>query len=218
MFVYVSCTNLETTTQNDFPVTINLDLSKAVENSMNLSEISERVEYIPLQSTDSSLIGDFSRFVITQDNFFIVHNASVLTFDKYGKFKNSLFRVGNGPGEANAYCLTVDENAENVYVYDHKINDVKVYSFHGQYLKTINKSIRPPGSWIYSIGFFNNNLFVQTTQRPMAKYLYSCIDLATDSIRVLYKNYRKHNKPDENKITYSPYDYHYQITDSTNII
>lgn len=217
VFAFLSCTNIKKPAHEKiiFPITVNLNLSEAIEDSMNLSEIAEKVEYIPLQTTDSSLMGYFWNFAITKDYFFIVNELSVLTFDKYGKYINSLFRIGSGPGEANAYCIAVDEDGGKVFVYDHVIGNVKIYDFHGKYIKTIKKSIRPPGSWGYSIGFFNNNLFVQTTQRPFIKYLYSCFNLANDSIRILCKNYRSYNKTQEGKTPYSPYDYHYQITDST---
>ena len=217
VFAFISCTNIEKPAHEKiiFPITVNLNLSEAIEDSMNLSEIADKVEYIPLQTTDSSLMGYFWNFAITKDYFFIVNELSVLTFDKYGKYINSLFRIGSGPGEAHAYCIAVDEDGGKVFVYDHVIGNVKIYDFHGKYIKTIKKSIRPPGSWGYSIGFFNNNLFVQTTQRPFIKYLYSCFNLANDSIRILCKNYRSYNKTQEGKTPYSPYDYHYQITDST---
>ena len=217
VIAFISCTNIEKPIPGkiDFPITVNLNLSEVIEDSMNLSEIADKVEYIPLQTTDSSLMGYFWNFAITKDYFFIINELSVLTFDKYGKYINSLFRIGSGPGEAHAYCIAVDEDGGKVFVYDHVIGNVKIYDFHGKYIKTIKKSIRPPGSWGYSIGFFNNNLFVQTTQRPFIKYLYSCFNLANDSIRILCKNYRSYNKTQEGKTPYSPYDYHYQITDST---
>jgi hypothetical protein len=217
LFTFVSCINREKPTPEKFnlPKTIHLELSDAITDSMNLSEIATKVEYIPLQTNDSALMGYFWDFAITKDYFFIKNELSVLTYDKYGNYVNSLFRVGIGPGEANAYCLTVDEDGERVFVFDHKISNVKIYDFNGTYINTINEPIRPPGSWGYSIGYFKNNLFVQTTQRPLVKYLYSCFDLANDSIRILCKNYRSYNKSQEGKTPYSPYDYHYQITDST---
>jgi len=213
----ISCTSPEkpVTGRIDFPVTINLNLSEAIVDSMNLSEIARKVEYIPLQTTDSSLMGYFWKFAITEDYFFIVNDLSVLIFDEKGNYINRLFTIGSGPGEAAAYCIAVDEHGEKVFVYDHKSSDVKIYDFHGNYIKTMKKSIWPPGTWGYSIGFFNNNLLVHTTQRPHAKYLYSSIDLSSDSIRILCRNYRTYSKSQEGKIPYSPYDYHYQITDST---
>lgn len=214
---FFSCTSTEkpVTEKIDFPVTINLNLSEAVEDSMNLSEIARKVEYIPLQTTDSSLLGYFRKFAITEDYFFIVNDLSVLIFDDEGNYINRLFSIGSGPGEAAAYCIAVDERGERVFVYDHKLSNIKIYDFQGNYIKTMKESIRHPGTWVYSIGFFNNNLLVHTTQRPHAKYLYSSIDLSNDSIRILCRNYRTYSKSQEGKIPYSPYDYHYQITDST---
>jgi hypothetical protein len=217
LFTFVSCTNREKRIPEkiDFPKTLHLDLSDASTDSMNLSEIATKVEYIPLQTTDSALMGYFWDFAITKDYFFIRNELSVLTFDKYGNYVNNLFGVGIGPGEANAYCLTVDEDGKRVFVFDHKIGNVKIYDFTGTYINTIKKPIRPPELWGYSIGYFNNNLFVQTSQRPFVKYLYSCFDLSNDSIRIICKNYRSYDKSQEGKTPITPYDYHYQITDST---
>lgn len=217
VLAFFSCTNREIPTpfKIDFPKTVNLNLSEAIDDLMNLSEIAEKVEYIPLQTTDSALMGYIWNFAITKDYFFIRNELRVLTFDKYGKYINSLFRVGFGPGETNAYCFAVDEDGERVFVFDQRIGNVKIYDFYGTYIKTIKKAIRPSGSWGYSIGYFNGNLLVQTIQRPFVKYLYSCFDLANDSIRILCKNYRDYDKSQEDKTPYSPYDDHYQITDSS---
>lgn len=217
LFTFVSCINREKTKpeKSDFPISIHLDLSAATTDSMNLSEIATKVEYIPLQTTDSSLLGYFENFAITKDYFFIKNEQSVLTYDKNGNYVNSLFRVGIGPGEANADCIAVDEYGRRVFVFDRIIDNVKIYDFNGTYINSINKPVRPPEFLGYSIGFFNNNLFVQTCQRPFVKYLYSCFDLSNDSIRIICKNYRSYDKSQEGKYPITPYDYHYQITDST---
>jgi hypothetical protein len=217
VIIILSITSCRKTTHetHDFPVKINLNLSEAIADSMNLSEIARNIEYIPLQTTDSALLGRFLYFTITRKNFFIKDGLRVLTFDKNGRFVNSLFRVGSGPGEANADYIAVDEAGQKVFVFDQRIRRTKVYDFSGTFIKVINKPIMPPEYLSYSIGFFNNNLLVQTIQRRNVKYLYSCFDLRNDSIRILYKNYKSYNKETEGKIQLSPYDYHYQITDST---
>jgi hypothetical protein len=214
---FISCTGpgKQVAEKIDYPVSINLNLSEAVEDSMHLSEIAREVEYIPLETTDSSIMGYFRNFAITKDYFLIVNELSVQVFDKNGNYINSLFNIGSGPGETAAYCIAVDESGGRVFVYNHKISDVKIYDFHGNYIKTVKQSVRHPGTWVYSIGYLNNNLLVHTTQRPHAKYLYSGIDLSTDSIRILCRNYRTYTKSQENQTPYSPYDYHYQITDTT---
>jgi len=198
-----------------FPKTLTLNLSEAITDSMCLSEIAERIEYIPLQTTDSSVLDNFNYYAVTRDYFFIRKGLDILIFDGNGRFINNLFDIGRGPGETFAGCLAVDESGERIYVYDQRVGDVKIYDFNRKYINTITTPIAPPEYWIYSLGYFNNNLFVHTTQRPFVKYLYSCFDLSNDSIRILCKNYRAYDKSQEGKSPMAPPDYHYQITDSS---
>jgi hypothetical protein len=216
LITLVSCKNngIPQSQKIDFPKTLVLNLSDAITDSMNLSDIAYRIEYIPLETSDSSVMDNFYDYSVAEDYFFIRKELSILKFDKNGRFISSLFNVGRGPGEAFARCLAVDESSEHVYVYDQRLRDIKIYNFNGSYVRTINKPIAPPGYWIYSIGYFNNNLFIHTTQRPKVKYLYSCFDLANDSIRIICKNYREYDKSQIDKNGMAPSDYHYQITDS----
>jgi hypothetical protein len=217
LFTFVSCTNREKPIPEKiaFPKTIHLELSDAITDSMNLSEIATRVDYIPLETTDSSLLHDFTDFSVTRGNFFIKDELRVMVFNNSGKFLRSLFNIGSGPGEANADFFAVDENGQRIFVHDRLINRVKVFDFNGKFIRTIRKPIMEPGYIGFSMGYFNNNLLVQTVQRIHVKYLYSCFDLENDSIHILCKNYRNYTKDNEEKIQYSPLDYQYQVTDSS---
>ncbi len=199
----------------DFPKTIHLNLSESTTDSLSLSDIAEKVEYIPLQSTDSSMMDYFFEFAIAKDYIFIQNGLQILSFNKHGEFMKSLFKVGRGPEEASADCFAVDENGKLIYVLDQISRNIKIYGFDGRYISTSKKSISPTEYWTWSIGFFHDNLFVATAQNPKVKYLYSCFDLKSDSIRVIYKNYRNYNKLQENKTLITPWDYSFQITDST---
>ena len=69
-FMLLSCKNKDSSSsQVDLVKLIKLDLSKARSDSMNLSEIATRIEYIPLERTDQSLIGHVYVFEITDDCF-----------------------------------------------------------------------------------------------------------------------------------------------------
>ena len=69
-FILLSCKNKESSSSLGDPVRlIKLDLSKARSEPMNLSEITTRIEYIPLQITDQSFIGHVYVFEITDDCF-----------------------------------------------------------------------------------------------------------------------------------------------------
>ncbi len=211
----LSCSNNTNESQeNDFPKVIYVNPSEARTDSLNLSEIAAKIEYIPLQTTDSSLISYFSVFAITKDYIFIKNGQSVLTFDKSGNFINSLFKVGRGPGETLASYIAADEINEFVYVLDYRSQDVNIYDFKGYYINTIRKQINSPEHMTWAIGFWDNMLFVSTAQKPNVKYLYSCFDLKTDSIHILYRNYRDYDKSQINKNQITPYDYHYLITES----
>ncbi len=55
---------------------------------MNLSEIATRIEYIPLERTDQSLIGHVYDFEITDDCFFIDFEKDLFRYGSDGKFLN----------------------------------------------------------------------------------------------------------------------------------
>jgi len=217
LFVSISsCTSIEPESHEIvFPKVIRLSPIEANTDSFNLSDIAGKVEYIPLQTTDSSFMDYFYDFTITKDFFFIKNKSGILIYDKWGKYIKSLFTIGRGPEEALTSCLTADETNEFVYVLDNSNKNVKIYDFQGKYINTIRKPINSAEHMTWAIGFWDNKLFVSTAQKPNVKYLYSCFDLETDSIHILYKNYRNYDKSQINKNQITPYDYHYQITDSS---
>ncbi|HRW27679.1 MAG TPA: hypothetical protein P5197_09405, partial [Bacteroidales bacterium] len=67
-FVVLTCKNKDSSSsKGDSVKLIRLDLSKAKNDSMNLSEIATRIEYIPLERTDQSILGHVYDFEITDD-------------------------------------------------------------------------------------------------------------------------------------------------------
>jgi hypothetical protein len=215
--IFISCTHKQKveSPMSDFPKTIHLNLEKASNDSLILSEIAYKIEYIPLETTDISLMGNFYNYASAKEYYFIKDELKIHRFDKNGKFINTLFKVGKGPGEAAARCFTLDELNERIYVLDHFVNDIKIFDYNGKYISSIKKSITPPGDWIKSIGYFNKCLIIPTTQLPISKYLYSYLDLANDSIRIFYKNYHNYLKTQEklNPLVI-PDDFNYLIMDT----
>lgn len=213
----LSCIERERPQKIDIPKTIPLNLLDTHSDSMNLSDIASKIDYIPLQATDSSLLNYFYDFAITKDFFFIKNELSILKYDNSGKFIKSLYKVGHGPGETGARSFAVDESGELVYVLDVYIGDIKVYDYKGTFVKAIKEPINSPEHRTTSIGFFNNKLFISTAQRPFTKYIYSFFDLNSDSIQIIHKNYNNYYKSHEMQKRFFTlsYDYNYQITDSS---
>src|SRR5665648_694175 len=66
----------------------------------NLTEIGSTITYVPLETSEKSLLGDL--FQITASNSFITvkdNFSSVLIFDASGDFLRQISRKGRGPGE-----------------------------------------------------------------------------------------------------------------------
>lgn len=187
-----SCINSERSTSvgNETITRIQLDLSKASNDSIAMSYIAKRVEYIPLQATDSSLLGYFYDFKVTNDFIFIRdHRNCILQFGKDGKFIRKMFDVGNGPGESVASSFAVNETDNLMYAYDLHSRKGNVYDLNGKFINSFNKDLCDPSYWISSIDCFQSNIFVSISLRPGTRYLFSCYDLKNDSVKILYKNY-----------------------------
>jgi len=105
---------------------------------LNISEIAENVEYIPLETNDSSIIGNI-RNIYFSNGFFILKTYSNSSgifklFDKKGQFYNTLNRQGRGPQDyASVYCLDLYKNSIVLLT----VNKIIEYSFDGKFTRSI---------------------------------------------------------------------------------
>jgi len=221
LFAFVSCNSRDNPeSQNGgLPKTIHLNLSETSTDSVNLSFIADKIEYILLQTTDSSMISYIYSFSITKDYYFLEEEGCVLVFDNKGRYVKRLYQKGHGPGETSTRSFTVDESGELVYVLDIYNGDVKVYDFHGKFIKNINKPISTPDQRTASIGYWDNKLIVTTAQSPKVKFLYTLFGLSDYSIHELYKNHYIYDKSQVNQRPSIIYwiDRCYQVVDSNLI-
>lgn len=215
--VVLSCKNKESSSSHgDSVKLIKLDLSKAKSDSMNLSVIAERIEYIPLERTDQALIGHIYEFEATDDFFFIDFEMDLFRYGSDGKFLNRIYTKGRGPAEVQPVCYAISTEDSLVYVYSWD-RSLKAFDFNGNYVTSITRPINPEESLPpWRIGSFNNTLFVSVAQKPWVKYIYSCYDIKKDTLYVLYRNIREYkDDQSERSPVIIPYDFHYQINDAT---
>jgi hypothetical protein len=123
-----------------------------------LSEIAGEVTYIPLETTDSSLVGRISSIFYENNQIYIVHSSGTISiFDENGKFIRKINRKGNGPQEyvntPPLGMLEIDKNNGNLIV---RSIDTKIY----EYTKTgaFVRRVQPPES---VPSFFNNALKIK---------------------------------------------------------
>lgn len=117
-----------------------IDLSlRQEENLIPLSEISDSVHYIPLETSDSCLIGSVDKLLRTDDGNFIVVDkevaSSVLLFDSEGNFLNRIGCRGQGQSE---YVMIEDVAYRDgcIYVWDGIQKKVIKYLENGTFVET----------------------------------------------------------------------------------
>jgi hypothetical protein len=104
MIFFCSCGHKSTNETSNTDTVIEIDLLSEPESTIKkLSEIATNVEYIPLQTTESSLIARFVLKIVNVDNRIYIRNSGlggeILCFDIDGKFLFKLQNIGRGPEE-----------------------------------------------------------------------------------------------------------------------
>jgi hypothetical protein len=128
------CFNTVASAQNGQVTEINLPNSTSYQHKLKLSDIAEDVEYIPLETTDRSLIGNnVGRCIPTKDYIFVQQSGTLLQFSRDGKFIRQVNKVGQGPGECFARCMAFDEKNQIIYMYNNFTNNIMAYGFDGKF-------------------------------------------------------------------------------------
>lgn len=134
--LFFSCnSNMQKATNN----TINLSDKVTEATQLPLSDAVQKVDIVPLETTDESLINDLT-FVEISDKFIFIYqlkNSEILRFARDGKFLNKIGKKGQGPGEYTYIDgLQIDESKSEVYAIT-TANGVLVYDFEGTFKRQI---------------------------------------------------------------------------------
>ena len=117
-----------------------LDLETAIRQKKNLllSDLSDSLQCIPLETNDSSLLGKRC-FVLYADeqNIFVKSDYTVYRFNSDGRFLNKIGQHGNAPGEYNvAYSISVDQESQYLLYYVGQ-KKVQFWGYDGLFQKEI---------------------------------------------------------------------------------
>jgi len=106
------------------------------------SELYSNVEYVVLEVSPASTLGNIDHLFVTNDKEFIVHdrnNGKILRFSTSGKFINKIGEKGKGSNEyINAFNVQYDQYNEQVIVFDNYKKVFMVYDLLGKLLKVIS--------------------------------------------------------------------------------
>ena len=92
---------------------------------------------VPLETNSESLYGRFFRVRTTDTRIFVQDMQQILVFDANGKYLSKVDRVGHGPQE----YITISHfwpYKDELYVVAGRSEKILVYSFSGQYLRSID--------------------------------------------------------------------------------
>ena len=168
---------------------INLSEDVSTVLSLLLSESAEKLEIVPLEMTDQSMLGEIRRIQVTDHNIWIDHGREfyIYRFSRSGKFLNKIGSIGQGPGEYTTYStFLVDEDKKEVYIIANT-NGVLAYDFEGNFKRKIVdvQIILQLFSSVYDQYILNNQKFFATQNfglyRPIDKdLLWSFVSLGDD--------------------------------------
>lgn len=147
------------------------------------------IEYIPLETTENSLISNITEIKPGIDFFIVQHFTSILKFKKDGSFVTKIGTVGRGPNEFTVvHDLDIDKKTNKIYLVSAWQRRFFVYSESGKFIRTfqspLNSSsfkITDDGILCYSINSFSN---IETS--------YNLIDTAGRIIKEFQNKYLWH--------------------------
>lgn len=169
LFIFVvffsSCCskNKKEINEDEFPVKIDFESIIDRKIDISLSEIVKNIEYIPLETTNECLIGDFPGIILT-DDYILVNSyggpggkTNIFLFTRDGGFIRKIGSQGEGPKEY-AYVADIEFGLDNreIYVLDDK--SVVIYSVDGEFIRKFPAH----GRALNIVNFKNDQLLVYT--------------------------------------------------------
>lgn len=171
------------------------------ENSkINFSDIFEQIDYIPLETTDTSLVGIVERFRIFDHKVCLLCDKSLLLFDtNTGQAISRISKLGNAPGEYQSlYDVSISEDG-NVELLDMNERKIRRYDIDGNFrnssdLPSMSFSFLANGNndyWLYnnnmSYGDIKTKVVYYDASKERVKDLYFPIDMHIANYFLLWK-------------------------------
>lgn len=162
IFLLPSCVNNSNRSINDDGMKKASDSAYFIEIEKNLKRekpvllrsIGKGLEYIPLETTPSSLMGEILHIQFTSDFIFITANPSngLLQFDRKGKFIKQIGSKGRGPGEyigGSRFCI--DQENEKIFIMS-CWSDCKImeFNFNGDYIRSFDQPWESTDFFVYN--------------------------------------------------------------------
>jgi hypothetical protein len=112
MIIFCSCGRNNNQKTDNTIIVIDL-ISEPESDLTDVTDIATDLDYIPLQTTEISLVKSVTKIVTRNDKIYLRNGyTDVLCFDRNGKFLYRLDKTGRGPGEYN-FIRDFDISSDN---------------------------------------------------------------------------------------------------------
>ena len=116
--------------------TIHADFDK--ENKVSFSDIFAKIELIPLETNEQSLIKNITKVVVHDNNYYLLdyQRSEILTYDSAGNFLFKISDRGEGPQEyINISDFSIDKNTQKLLLLSAVNNSMYEYDLRGNFIK-----------------------------------------------------------------------------------
>lgn len=117
-----------------------MDIDPSKSKVLDFSETTDFVKYVPLETTEESLIKHVEKMFIS-DSLVIVFDdmlGEIFLFNQEGKYRGKCGKKGEGPGEHIVFNdLFFDKNAELIYAHEAMKRVMYIYNLSGDLIREI---------------------------------------------------------------------------------
>ena len=114
------------------------DLKNKSELLYDLQTLVGQAEYVPLETTDISMIKYIEKVEIDSEHIYVLSESRLLVFNREGEF---LYRIGNkgfGPEEtASIISFAIDRTDKTIYALDLIRQRISIYDKDGNYIESM---------------------------------------------------------------------------------
>ncbi len=159
----------------------------AVKGKINVDKVPEKylssVDFVPLQTTEESLLGKIENVLLTDDAVFIKHmiglERSVAEFSRDGEFLGSIGRRGRAENEYMGLSgFAVNDYDGYVYIFDPMRCAALKYTVAGDYVSTVkpeDKAIEQIIPFIIDARFFTQDSMIVTMSVNFQTDIIQCV-------------------------------------------
>jgi hypothetical protein len=195
----------ETLITHDESHFLTLDFPSMLENKreITVSQIAENIKYIPLETNSNSLIDRIMDAKFTREFIFIKDSKNgLMQFTRDGKFIQKVGMRGKGPGEyLFMRNFSIDEKNRLIYLQSNEKQEILIYSFKGDYLKSIPFNLE-----VYKINWVRDSIFMSFSEPVTGneKYVFMELNSNGDTLQTIPNYYHwNYNLPFQRTIVYN---------------